>query len=235
MKISLRDLRKLVRETLDDLASNDDRFAPGDIVSVIIDGKSEKGVIQGALFPGQHDPMSTRHAKSNLHKTMWTVKVHGRLFQVAPENIRMIKGIKQPDISQEKHSWKTDVAPRPVTSEAIATMGRSTMLHGSDDFDTDDEILSDEEDLAEADEKAEANNFDDQKYDIVARQLVLSWENTNPSVSWNAVAKTYADTQRSLSGKQIDVKKLYSAIMSYLETDGDKRNQNVFAGTHLYK
>lgn len=242
MKISIKELRQLVRETIKELTEATDKdLTVGDRVNVLVNGQAVEGTIRGTIIPGQDDPLAKGNVTSKLHKTLWTVEANGRVHQFPAEDIKLVRSVKTGDMTKsDKPIWKTDTKYTTNTSEASTTASRKSMMlnsdynEGSKDAAASATILDDEA-MYEADESWEAENFGDHKYDIIAKQLVFKWEDRTPEVTWKTVTKNYANAQQQATGKQVDVEKLYKAILRYLETDGDTRNQNVFSGTHLCK
>jgi hypothetical protein len=186
MKISLKHLRKIIREELEKAhvePLDDKSLEKNDVVTVLSpDGTAEIGSVIG------------RHSSDSDENAVWTVKTDNGTFQKKASEIQKLS-----------------------KNEATAISGRSTMLHGSEDHEeNDDDLLID---ITEADEKAEQKEFTKRHYDFIAKQIVFNWRDRRPEVSWKAIADNFARGLRSTTGKILDVEKLYDSIESCLGED----------------
>ncbi len=232
MKISIKELRKIVQETIENISEAQDKdLAIGDIVNVIVNNKQVQGKIVDRFSAKHINPMAVgKNMPHKIGSMMWTVNVNGKTLQVPADELDIVKSHKEELTGSKKPTWKTDY--NKTIQEAPNTMSRMTMLHSDD---SKDDYLEDDNDeilLDEADEKKEVDDFDERRYDTIARQLVMNWEDRSPEANWKAIAKSYTNAKKSVTGKTLDSNALYDAIVKFLETDGDTRNQCILGGTH---
>lgn len=245
MKITIKDLRKILQETITDInEAGDKELSIGDEVTIMLGNRSHKGVIKAGYSATGVDPMARgKHMAKTRGHMMWSVQIGKRVFQIPADELEIIRS-KRNDASGKsdvKPNWDTDLNTKQ-TQEAVAISGMSTMLKGHDSDDEEpgrggdrDDFLLDDDELNEVDEDKESEVFSDRRYDMIARQLIFNFQDDTPEVNWKKVAQNYANSKKSQTGKTIDVNALYTALVRYMETDGDERNQAIFAGTHLYK
>lgn len=249
MKITIKQLRQIVQETVQELSEAQDKdLAIGDVVSVLINNRVMKGKIVDRFASKFVDPMAAGKMMmpKKSGRMMWAVEVAGKIYHLPAEEIDIIRSRRDKILGNPavRAAWKTDMNVKN-TQEAVAVSGMSTMIKGHDQEEdpTDkkpvvrgktDKLLTDD-DLTEVDETKEGDVWNDRRYDTIARQLVNNWEDKDPDANWKAIAKSYCKAKQAQTGKTINPDALYAAIVRYIETDGDSRNQSIMGGTHQYK
>jgi hypothetical protein len=191
MKISLKKLRRVVREELEHLymalGSDDKALRPGSDVGVA----TPTGPVAGKVV--------SRYSGDGPN-AIWTVKTDKGTVQK-----------KAVDLKTSDPSEDEETLLRGSTENDDEKKGDR-----DGDGLSDDELLID---ITEVDEKREQKAFTERHYEFMARQIVFNWRDQTPEVSWKAVADNFARGLRSTTGKMLDVEKLYDAIQTCLNDD----------------
>ena len=99
--------------------------------------------------------------------------------------------------------------------EAATTMTRSNFVTCGDE--KDDERLSEFADWAVNFQ----DNYDEKRYEILARQVYNDWPDHNTDVDWADVVDKFLKHRTKVLGAELDKNKLYEKVLSYVENHYD--------------
>ncbi len=121
--------------------------------------------------------------------------------------------VKNPDWVECKKCGASGRIENYEIVEASNTMGRMNFMNTSDDEHQEDVPLEEFADWAQGFQ----DNYDEQKYEILARQVYDSWPHHDPDVDWLKVVDIYMKNRVKNLHLEFDKNKLYEKLLSYVE------------------
>jgi hypothetical protein len=228
MKISVKELRQIIQEVLseDELLSS--KIRKGDIVAFIQHGKKLRGKVIDGYKSTHADPTRVNIGTSN--EMIWAVDVGGKIYHKPAGELDMVKshlsrfGNKvQNDLRAE--SWFVHNEDEETTDEFSNTMSRMTLLHSDEEHEEELEegFANNDTSSTPEDENRREDKFNQKKYELLARSIIFRYPDKGEGMNWKTVASNYVRAKRASTGRQLDVNKLYNALVKMLDDMREER------------
>lgn len=125
---------------------------------------------------------------------------------------------KDPDWAECKKCGASGRIARYEIVEASNTMGRMNFMSTADDEEEDEgEALEEFADWAQGFQ----DNFDNKRYETIARQVYDNWPHREPDVDWSKVVDVYVKNRAKNVHSELDKDKLYEKVLSLAEDHYD--------------
>jgi hypothetical protein len=127
--------------------------------------------------------------------------------------------VKDPDWAECKKCGASGRIAQYELVEASNTMGRMNFMSTADEDEEETEAIEEFADWAQGFQ----DNFDNKRYETIARQVFNNWPHRGPDVDWAKVVDVYIKSRAKNIHSELDKNKLYEKVLSLAEDnyDGD--------------
>lgn len=137
--------------------------------------------------------------------------------------------VKNPDWAECKKCGASGRISTYAVIEASSTMGRTNFMNTSDEDETvKDETLEEFADWAQGFQ----DNYNNKRYEILARQVFDSWPHRGPDVNWSKVIDNFLKNRVKNLHVELDKDKLYEKVLNLVEDNYDGNVPPTASVTH---
>lgn len=216
MKITIANLRKLIREELAnavhaELGSTDGDLSIGRAVGIVGANQPLKGKVTG------------RHSGSQGTGSVWTVVTKGgQTLQKRSEDLKAVDKKEPGEV--EKVAKEAPEEPKD-DDEGVNV---NNLILDKELHEAPLGFASVGNDAAHGNAEKTEELFNEKHYEFIARQLMMKWTDRDPETSWKAVADNYVRATKASTGKVLNSEELYTQLQKVV----DEQEDNERSGYH---